>query len=120
LDCVRVMWNRFRHLIATYGVPFIVVSSVMSVCSFLLSFLVVSLGLDVKGLLETLGNWLEQNTFVGRPSFLDKISPQLGSLAVAYLLHRLTSPLRIPLCIYITQYIGKWRAQREMVSLDTM
>ncbi|GJQ11266.1 hypothetical protein GpartN1_g3057.t1 [Galdieria partita] len=109
--------NRFRHLMATYGVTFIVVSAVMSVCSFLLSLLLVSLGMDVEGLIQTLGNWLE-TTPIGRPSFLDKLSPQLGSLAIAYLLHRLTSPLRIPLCIALTRYIGQLRTRRQRLLLD--
>ncbi|GJD09501.1 hypothetical protein Gasu2_37490 [Galdieria sulphuraria] len=111
--------NRFRQLVATYGVTFIVVSAVISVCSYLLSLLLVYVGMDVEGLLQTLGHWLE-GTPVGRPSFLDKLSPQLGSLAVAYLLHRLTSPLRIPLCIALTRYISKWRSRRQWLPSDTV
>lgn len=108
---------RLRHLVATYGATFIVVSVIMSVTSFLLSLLVVSVGVDVKGFLEQLGNWLETTTF-GKPSFFDKLSPQLGSVAMAYLVHRLTSPLRFPLCVAVTRYIGKLRTRRQL--LDTI
>eukprot|EP00871_Galdieria_phlegrea_P005386 jgi/Galph1/5849/GphlegSOOS_G4478.1 len=104
--------QRFRQLIATYGLTFIMVSAFVSLVSLIFSYLLISTGVDVEYYIHQLGNWLEK-TPLGRPSFFDKLTPELGTLAVAYLFHRLTSPLRFPLCVALTTYIGNKRARRR-------
>ena len=80
-------------LLKRFGVAYILCSLCLSACSFGFFFLLVSSGVDLKGLGIALGGKSER----------------LGTIGVAYLLHKAASPLRFPPTVALTMAVCRWR-----------
>jgi Protein of unknown function (DUF1279) len=90
-------------------------SIALSIVSFALFYALISVGVDVRGGIIALGNWLAR-TPLGRPAVLDNVSDVGGTFALAYLAHKVTSPLRFPPTILATEIVA--RALRKNKDAD--
>ena len=100
-----------QELAALYGGAYLGTSMALSLLSFLMWYAAVSVGVDVPLLLHALGDWLE-TTPLGRPSALDSISGEVGTFALAYVAHKVTSPFRFPLTVAATPVVAKLVGRR--------
>jgi hypothetical protein len=105
-----------KELAARYGGAYLATSIALSIVSFALFYVLISVGIDVRGGIVALGNWLA-TTPLGRPAVLDNISDVGGKFALAYLAHKVTSPLRFPPTIVATEFVA--RALRKNKTADT-
>lgn len=95
-----------KELAQLYGGSYLGTSIGLSLISFGVFYLLISAGVDIRSLLNGLGNWLA-TTPLGRPSGLDNISDSAGAAALAYIAHKATSPLRFPVTIAATPLVAK-------------
>lgn len=96
-----------KDLAKLYGGSYLGTSVGMSVVSFSVLYFLVYIGVDVRSLTNAFGNWLA-TTPLGRPAALDNISDAAGAAAIAYVAHKVTSPLRFPLTIAATPFVARF------------
>lgn len=94
-----------QELAKLYGGSYLGTSIGMSIVSFGVLYALVYVGVDVRSLTNAFGNWLA-TTPLGRPSALDNVSDAAGAAAIAYVAHKVTSPLRFPLTIAATPLVA--------------
>jgi hypothetical protein len=104
-----------KELLTLYGPVYLGTSISFAIVSFAFFYVLVSTGVDVRQFVETLGEWLE-NTPLGRPAVLDQLSPQVGTVALAYIAHKATSPLRFPLTVAAVPFVAKLFKKRPQAS----
>ena len=101
------MWQRLRggyqsqrekaaELFKRYGGAYILCSLTLSACSFALFYALVSGGVDVASLLSKVGISIKSAT-----------SEKLGTVGLAYLLHKAASPIRFPPTLALTALVGQ-------------
>lgn len=87
--------EKAADLLKRYGGAYILCSLSLSACSFALFYLLVSSGVDVAALLRMIGISLKGK------------SERLGTIGLAYLLHKAASPIRFPPTLALTVVVGK-------------
>jgi hypothetical protein len=105
-----------KELASRYGGAYLGTSVALSIVSFAAFYALIAVGVDVRGGIVALGDWLA-TTPLGRPAVLDNVSDVGGTFALAYVAHKATSPLRFPPTIVATEivarFLGKGRAAGE-------
>lgn len=89
-----------------YGGSYLGTSIAMSIVSYAVLYALVYIGVDVRGITNAFGNWLA-TTPLGRPSALDNVSDAASAAAIAYVAHKVASPLRFPLTIAATPFVAR-------------
>lgn len=95
-----------KELARLYGGSYLGTSIGLSIISYALMYGLVYVGVDVRGITNAFGNWLATTPF-GRPEALDNISDAASAAAIAYVAHKVTSPLRFPLTIAATPFVAR-------------
>ena len=88
--------RKAAELLKKYGGAYILCSLSLSACSFSLFYFLVSSGIDVAAVLCTVGIRINSGA-----------SSRLGTVGVAYLLHKAASPLRFPPTVALTAVVGR-------------
>ncbi|KAF6003341.1 hypothetical protein F1559_003657 [Cyanidiococcus yangmingshanensis] len=104
-----------KELLTLYGPVYLGTSISFAAISFAFFYVLVSSGVDVRHFVEVFGEWLEK-TPIGRPAVLDQLSPQIGAVALAYIAHKATSPLRFPLTVAAVPFVAKLLKKRPQAS----
>lgn len=78
----------------------------MSLVSYAVLYALVYAGVDVRALTNAFGDFLAA-TPLGRPAVLNNVSDAAGAAAIAYVAHKVTSPLRFPLTLAATPFVAK-------------
>lgn len=104
-----------KELLTLYGPVYLGTSISFAAISFAFFYVLVSSGVDVRHFVEVFGDWLEK-TPLGRPAVLDQLSPQIGAVALAYIAHKATSPLRFPLTVAAVPFVAKLLKKRPQAS----
>lgn len=100
-----------KELVKLYGGTYLATSVGISMLSFGCFYLLVSAGVDVSKLTNAVADLLSK-TPIGRPTILDNISDSAGTVAVAYLAHKATGPIRFPLTIAVTPFVARFFAKK--------
>lgn len=95
-----------KELAKIYGGSYLGTSISMSIVSYAVLYFLVYAGVDVRALTNAFGNWLA-TTPLGRPAALDNVSDAASAAAIAYVAHKVTSPLRFPLTIAATPLVAR-------------
>lgn len=95
-----------QDLAKLYGGSYLGTSIGLSIISYAVLYALVYVGVDVRGITNAFGNWLA-TTPLGRPSALDNVSDAAGAAAIAYVAHKVASPLRFPLTIAATPFVAR-------------
>lgn len=95
-----------KELAARYGGAYLGTSISLSLISFGVLYALIAAGVDVRGGIIALGDWLA-GTPLGRPKVLDNISEAGGTFALAYIAHKATSPLRFPPTLVATEFVAR-------------
>lgn len=95
-----------QDLAKLYGGSYLGTSIAMSIVSFAVLYALVYIGVDVRSLTNGFGDWLG-TTPLGRPAALDNVSDAASAAAIAYVAHKVTSPLRFPLTIAATPLVAR-------------
>lgn len=74
----------------------------LSLVSFSLSYALVASGVDVAALLARLGLGVSET------------SEQAGLLALAYAVHKATSPIRFPPTVALTPVVARWMGRKDV------
>lgn len=101
-----------QDLAKLYGGSYLGTSIGMSIVSFSVLYALVYIGVDVRSLTNAFGNWLA-TTPLGRPSALDNVSDAASAAAIAYVAHKVTSPLRFPLTIAATPLVARIFSEKK-------
>lgn len=96
-----------KQLAQIYGGSYLGTSIGLSVISFGAFYVLVYVGVDVRAITNAFGDWLA-TTPLGRPAALDNISDAASAAAIAYVAHKVTSPLRFPLTIAATPLVARF------------
>jgi len=104
-----------KELLTLYGPVYLGTSISFAAVSFTFFYVLVSTGVDVRQFVESIGDLLAK-TPLGRPAVLDQLSPQVGTVALAYIAHKATSPLRFPLTVAAVPFVAKLFKKRSEVS----
>lgn len=78
----------------------------MSIVSYAALYALVYAGVDVRSLTNAFADWLS-STPLGRPAALDNVPDAASAAAIAYVAHKVTSPLRFPLTIAATPFVAR-------------
>lgn len=95
-----------QELAKLYGGSYLGTSIALSIVSYGVFYALVYVGVDVRGITNAFGNWLA-TTPLGRPSALDNVSDAASAAAIAYVAHKVASPLRFPLTIAATPFVAR-------------
>lgn len=95
-----------KELVQLYGGSYLVTSFAISVISYAVLYGIIYVGIDVRSLMNATGDWLA-TTPLGRPSALDNFSDTASTAALAYIAHKVMSPLRFPITIAATPLVAK-------------
>lgn len=95
-----------KDLAALYGGAYIATSMGLSLISFSCFYFLVYIGVDVSVLTNHVADWLA-STPLRRPAILDNVSDAASVAAIAYVAHKVTSPLRFPITIAVTPFVAK-------------
>ncbi|GAB0494673.1 hypothetical protein MMPV_005969 [Pyropia vietnamensis] len=95
-----------KALVAQYGGAYIATSLSLAAISFGLWYAAVANGVNVLALVGRLGDALAA-TPIGRPAALDRLDPGLSTAALAYVAHKVSSPLRFPLTVALTPVVAR-------------
>jgi hypothetical protein len=95
-----------KELAGRYGGAYLGTSIALSLVSFGVLYAMIAIGVDVRGGIVGLGDWLA-TTPVGRPQVLENMSESYGTFALAYIAHKATSPLRFPPTIVATEFVAR-------------
>lgn len=106
-----------KELAKLYGGSYLGTSIAMSVVSYGVLYALVYVGVDVRSLTNSFGNWLA-STPLGRPSALDNVSDAASAAAIAYVAHKVTSPLRFPLTIAATPLVARIFSSKQQDAGD--
>jgi len=106
------------QLLTLYGPIYLSVSIALSGVSFLSLYLLIRSGVDVTNWFRWLNDRLEEMSF-GRLQLLQNISPDLGTVAVAYICHKALSPVRFPITVAATPFVARWWKNRKGKSSST-
>lgn len=101
-----------QDLAKLYGGSYLGTSIGMSIVSFSVLYALVYIGVDVRSLTNGFGNWLA-TTPLGRPAALDNVSDAASAAAIAYVAHKVTSPLRFPLTIAATPLVARIFSEKK-------
>lgn len=88
-----------------YGGSYLVTSIGLSILSYATLYGLITVGIDIRTLMNGLGNWLAR-TPLGRPNGLDSISDNASTAVLAYIVHKALSPLRFPVTIAATPIVA--------------
>ncbi|PKA53651.1 hypothetical protein AXF42_Ash009147 [Apostasia shenzhenica] len=88
--------NQAKDLLARYGGAYLATSIALSLISFSLCYLLVSVGVDVQALLGKVGVQT------------DETGEKVGALALAYAAHKAASPIRFPPTVALTPIVAGW------------
>lgn len=95
-----------KDLAKLYGSSYIGTSIGLSIVSFASFYFMISVGLDVRSIVNAVGDWLG-TTPIGRPAIINSISDTASTATLAYIAHKATSPFRFPLTVAATPVIAK-------------
>ncbi|CAN8063652.1 unnamed protein product [Agarophyton chilense] len=107
-----------KELAKLYGGSYLATSVGLSIISYLVLYAMVAVGVDVRTLMNTLGDFLA-TTPLGRPSVIDNISDTASTAALAYIAHKAMSPLRFPLTVAATPVVAKLFSKNGSGSEET-
>lgn len=96
-----------KQLAQLYGGSYLGTSIAMSIVSYAVLYALVYVGVDVRSFTNTVGTWLAA-TPLGRPAALDSVSDAASAAAIAYVAHKVTSPLRFPLTVAATPFVARF------------
>lgn len=87
--------QKAAELFKRFGVAYILCSLSLSACSFAVFYALVRSGVNVAGLMRSIG-------------FLHgSVADRLGTVGLAYLLHKAASPIRFPPTVVLTMAVGR-------------
>lgn len=95
-----------QQLAKLYGGSYLGTSIGLSIVSYIVLYFMIEAGVDVRALVNAFGDWLA-TTPLGKPEALDNVSDTASTAALAYIAHKVTSPLRFPLTIAATPIVAK-------------
>ncbi|GJQ10637.1 hypothetical protein GpartN1_g2428.t1 [Galdieria partita] len=95
------------QLLTVYGPIYLFVSITLSGVSFLSFYVLVRSGVDVTGWFRWVNDRLEDLT-LGRFQLIQNVSPDLGTVAIAYICHKALSPIRFPITVAATPFVARW------------
>jgi Protein of unknown function (DUF1279) len=95
-----------KDTLARYGGAYLGTSVALSLLSFGVLYVAIDAGVDVKPGLRAFGDFLA-GTPLGRPAALDSIGETGSTMALAYIAHKVTSPLRFPPTLLLTEFVAK-------------
>lgn len=95
-----------KESILRYGGVYLGSSIFLSLISFGALYVAIDAGVDVRPFLTSLGDGLAR-TPLGRPAALDTLGETGSTFALAYVAHKVTSPLRFPPTLVLTEVVAK-------------
>lgn len=101
-----------KGLAQLYGGSYLGTSIGLSLVSYVVLYVMIAAGVDVRGIANGFGELLA-NTPIGRPSVLDSISDTASTATLAYIAHKVTSPLRFPLTVAATPIVARAFSKKE-------
>lgn len=107
-----------KELAKLYGGSYLGTSIGLSLISYAALYFMIEAGVDVRGLVNAFGDWLS-TTPLGKPEALDSVSDTASTAALAYIAHKVTSPLRFPLTIAATPIVARALSQSPPDDVDT-
>ncbi|CAI7851697.1 unnamed protein product [Closterium sp. NIES-53] len=90
-----------KDLLTRYGGAYLGTSIALSLVSFSLCYLLVDQGVDVAGLLDSLG------------LHVDSTGEAVGTFAIAYAAHKALSPVRFPPTVALTPVVAGWLGKNK-------
>ncbi|PXF41615.1 hypothetical protein BWQ96_08626 [Gracilariopsis chorda] len=100
-----------KELAKLFGFSYLGTSIAMSIVSYAVLYVMVAVGVDVRALMNSLGNFLA-STPLGRPSIIDNISDTASTAALAYIAHKAMSPIRFPLTAAATPVVASFFSKK--------
>ena len=94
-----------KELAQLYGGSYLATSIGMSIVSFAALYFLIRAGVDMRVVTHALGDFLAA-TPLGRPKGIDNIPDEASAAALAYIVHKASSPLRFPLTIAATPFVA--------------
>ena len=94
---------RPQDLLAKYGTAYLVTSISLAILSYSICYGLVSSGIDVKKLLESIG--IEANA----------ASSTAGTAGIAYAVHKAASPIRFPPTVALTPVVANWLGSKKEI-----
>lgn len=83
-----------KELLKKYGIAYLTTSITLALISFSLCYVLVSQGVDVASLLEKVG------------INVDSTGESAGTIAIAYAIHKASSPIRFPPTVALTPIVA--------------
>ncbi|KAF9597755.1 hypothetical protein IFM89_021509 [Coptis chinensis] len=93
--------DQAKELLAKYGGAYLATSITLSLISFSLCYILISVGVDVQALLHKVGISASET------------GEKVGTFALAYAAHKAASPIRFPPTVALTPIVAGWIGKKN-------
>lgn len=101
-----------KDLLKLYGGSYLSTSIAISFANLALFYFLIQAGVDVRALVNSFGELLAL-TPIGRPGILDRIPDTAGAFTLAYIAHKVVSPIRFPITVAATPVVASWFSKKD-------